>query len=191
MIRKLNLNKQSGVSLIEILVTTLILGIGLLGVAALQVSSISGNQEGFYTSQATSIAEDFASRIRTSKISSMVYYRPAAATYTTYVASYADANSFACAGTAPKQCNDASNACSSAELKENDKWEICQVAQDTLPDGKVKVGRLASSNRLSVVVDWASTTGRKDTGEKQIVNANCSAITGSMTRNCVIMEIMP
>ena len=63
------LPKVNGVSLMEVLVTTLVLGIGLLGVAALQITSLNSNQEGYFRSQATEIAESLASKMRTARMS--------------------------------------------------------------------------------------------------------------------------
>lgn len=186
-------NYQQGVSLIEILVTTLILGIGLLGVAALQVSSVSSNQEGFFASQATSIAEDYASRIRASKFSAIVP-NPTIA-YLDFVDTYHNDNTdaFTCAANPNPMCrSDAGNEagdCSIAEVAIFDKWEVCSLARDTLPQGEVRV--LNNGRRLTVVIDWDSTEGRSDIGNLSLVNSNCTILTGSDKRNCVIMELVP
>ena len=47
---------QRGLTLIEILITLLVLGIGLLGLAALQGFALQSGQTSFYRSQATNIA---------------------------------------------------------------------------------------------------------------------------------------
>lgn len=57
-------NKQSGVSLIEVLVSTLILGVGLVGVAGLQAMSLKNNQSAEMRSQASTLAYDLADRMR-------------------------------------------------------------------------------------------------------------------------------
>lgn len=57
-------NMALGFSMIEVLIAVLILAVGLLGVAALQMTSVRSGAEGYLRSQATAIAEDFASRIR-------------------------------------------------------------------------------------------------------------------------------
>ena len=190
---QLSSNKQSGISLIEILVTTLILGVGLLGVAALQVSSVSSNQEGFFTSQATSIAEDYASRIRSSKISTMMPNTNIL--YPNFVATYHNGNNNALVCNVPPDpvCrSDAGNEaldCTLAELSVFDQWEVCSLASTTLPNGEVRV--INNGIRLTIVVDWDSSMAREDTGNVSVVNASCVALTGSALRNCVIMELVP
>lgn len=181
------LTKQCGVSLIEVLITTLVLGIGLLGVAALQVSSVSSNQEGFYVSQATSIAEDYAARVRTSKISSMLYYKPEASTYAAYIGQY-KSGSLSCgaADTAPTHCQGSDTTCTLEQLAKSDQWDVCQIAKETLPEGSVEIKSIADSNRLSVIVEWTPGSAREDTGNKMIQNSNCAD-----GKSCVIVEIMP
>lgn len=55
---------QAGFTLIEVLVSALILSIGLVGVAALQAFSLKTNQSAFMRSQATALAYDLADRMR-------------------------------------------------------------------------------------------------------------------------------
>lgn len=192
-------NLQAGVSLTEILVTTLVLGIGLLGVAALQVSSISSNQEGFYTSQATSIAQDYANRVRSSGrlISAFVKQQDppdqASVWHTEDVNGYVTAGALVCGDSPGTMCrsNNGSTpaACRVAEMRSFEQWEICDIAKKTLPDGKVRAIRTTS--RLTIVVDWASTSERSDLGSKKNVNENCAGLIGSSDRNCVIVELVP
>ncbi|TQV86399.1 type IV pilus modification protein PilV [Aliikangiella coralliicola] len=187
---QLSAKKQSGISLIEILVTTLILGIGLLGVAALQVSSVSSNQEGYFASQATSIAEDYASRIRASKTAVMMANPNI--TYANFLALYHNGNNaaLACDADPETMCRGA-NDCTPAQLAIFDMWEVCSAAAEdsVLPDGQVRV--INNGIRLTIVVDWDSAEGRQDTGNVTVVNANCQALTGSDDRNCMIMELVP
>lgn len=60
----LDKSKQSGVSLIEVLVTLVILAIGLLGIAGMQVMSVKNTQVAAQRSIATQQAYDIAERIR-------------------------------------------------------------------------------------------------------------------------------
>ena len=185
--------KQSGVSLIEILVTTLVLGVGLLGVASLQVASVSSNQEGLFTSQATSIAEDLASRIRSAKMITLV---PNSDTdHLTFVSNYVVVGEIACDVNMPPAnlCRTdgvtAAANCSFADIAAYDRWEVCVNANENLPQGKVRIVSLGG--RISLVVDWNSITEKMDLGTKKIVNADCLGITGDADRNCVILEIVP
>ncbi len=55
---------QSGFTLLEILVAIVVLSIGLLGLAGLQVVSLNNNQIAYYRSIATQQAYDMADRMR-------------------------------------------------------------------------------------------------------------------------------
>jgi type IV pilus assembly protein PilV len=56
--------RQSGVSLVEVLVAIVVLSIGLLGLAGLQASGIRVGQSSIHRSQAAQLAYDMADRIR-------------------------------------------------------------------------------------------------------------------------------
>lgn len=58
------MNKQSGTTLIEVLVTVLILATSLLAMAALQSRSLQHNHSSFLRSQANIIAYDVIDRVR-------------------------------------------------------------------------------------------------------------------------------
>lgn len=60
----MNYHKQQGLSLLEILITALILSLGLLGLAGLQVQSLSFNHSAYLRSQATMLAYEMADRVR-------------------------------------------------------------------------------------------------------------------------------
>lgn len=60
----MNHARQRGVSMIEVLVTVVILAIGLLGIAGLQVASVRNTQVAAQRSIATQQAYDIAERIR-------------------------------------------------------------------------------------------------------------------------------
>jgi len=56
--------RQSGMTLIEVLISVLILGIGLLGAAAIQLNALKYTDSSTMTSQASFIAYDMMDRIR-------------------------------------------------------------------------------------------------------------------------------
>lgn len=55
---------QQGVSLIESMVALLVISIGLLGLAALQINSLRQNTSAYHQSQAVIIANNMADRVR-------------------------------------------------------------------------------------------------------------------------------
>ena len=58
------MRKQTGFTLIEILVTVVVLAIGLLGLAGLQATALSFNSTAYQRSQATNLAYDIIDRMR-------------------------------------------------------------------------------------------------------------------------------
>ena len=64
--------QQSGFTLIEVMVSVLVLSIGLIGVAALQGVSLKNTQSAFMRSQATALAYDVADRMRANVISARI-----------------------------------------------------------------------------------------------------------------------
>ncbi|WP_206606719.1 type IV pilus modification protein PilV [Steroidobacter cummioxidans] len=55
---------QRGFTLVEILVTVVLISVGLLGVAALQLTTLRGNQDAYVRSQASVLAGDILDRMR-------------------------------------------------------------------------------------------------------------------------------
>ncbi len=55
---------EQGFTLIEVMIAVLVLSIGLLGLAGLQVTALQNNQGAFMRSQATALAYDLADRMR-------------------------------------------------------------------------------------------------------------------------------
>jgi type IV pilus assembly protein PilV len=59
---------QKGMTLIEVLVTLILVSVGLLGVAALQLASLRNNEESYMRSQASVLAADILDRMRANSI---------------------------------------------------------------------------------------------------------------------------
>lgn len=58
---------QRGATLIEVLVAMLILSVGLLGLAGMQMTALQSNQSAYYRSQATVLAYDVIDRMRANR----------------------------------------------------------------------------------------------------------------------------
>jgi type IV pilus assembly protein PilV len=56
--------KNSGFSLLEVLIALVVLSMGLLGLAALQITGLKNNQSAYYRTTATVLAYDMADRMR-------------------------------------------------------------------------------------------------------------------------------
>lgn len=118
--------RECGVSLIEVLVTVVVLSIGLLGLAGMQASGTKFNHSAYLRSQATNLAYDMADRMRASRdVALLGAYDTALAT--TY------------AGVGP-----ACGALMAAYTPGNDvdQWKHC--LETRLPAGRGRVTRLAA-----------------------------------------------
>ena len=65
---KINFRQATGFTLIEVLVSMIILAIGLLGLAALQGISLKDNQDAYLFSQANALAYEMSDRIKANKL---------------------------------------------------------------------------------------------------------------------------
>lgn len=63
-IKPITRKSTKGFTLIEILIAALVLGIGILGLATLMLTSLKSDQSAFYRSVASTLAYDMADRIR-------------------------------------------------------------------------------------------------------------------------------
>jgi type IV pilus assembly protein PilV len=62
---------QRGTTLIEVLVAIVVLSVGLLGMALLQVTSVQSNYSAYYRSQVTILASDLADRMRANRTAAL------------------------------------------------------------------------------------------------------------------------
>jgi len=114
------MNKNTGFTLIEVLIAMLVLAVGLLGLAGLQATSLKNNQSAYNRSQATQLAYDMADRIRSNLTEAN---KLATSTYVTINPN---------AAAAQADCKTVSTTCTPADLAQND---LAQWYQDliTLP----------------------------------------------------------
>lgn len=65
---KMNKRHQQGTSLLEVLISVIVLALGLLGFAGLQSVSMKNNHNAYMRSQATVLAADGIDRLRANKV---------------------------------------------------------------------------------------------------------------------------
>jgi type IV pilus assembly protein PilV len=68
-----DMRKESGFSMVEVLVALVVLAIGLLGIAALYLSSLQSGRTAIYRTQAITLAADLADRIRMNRSAQAAY----------------------------------------------------------------------------------------------------------------------
>jgi type IV pilus assembly protein PilV len=133
-----NFKKVNGFTLIEVLIATVVLAIGLLGLAGLQATSLRNNQSAYNRSQATQLAYDIADRMRAN---------------TAAQANYLTASMAPTAATAKANCKN-TTGCSTADMAENDlfEWNAAITAPGILPDG---VGTITFVDPVyTVTINW-------------------------------------
>lgn len=159
--------QQQGLSLIEVLITAVVMGFGLLAVAALQTVAVRGNYTAYQYTQATNLARGMVERMRSNPLAAI------------------DGDYNLKAGTTPsaagKDCK--SNTCTASELAE---WDLADwfaelapsdfepgtdatAGRDTLPDGSAQIECLDAAcdeqSLFAVTVFWdPERSGRTGTG---------------------------
>ena len=116
---------EQGFNLIEVMVALVILSLGVLGMAALQFTSIQQNQDAYFRSQATLLAYDLADRIRLNNDARDNYLQDAAGVEDTDCISYSGDT----------------NGCNSAEMAQHDLFEWFALLGRELPSGNGLVCR--------------------------------------------------
>jgi len=138
---------MQGFSLIEILVTVVVLSIGLLGLAGLQLTGLKYNHSAYLRSQATLLASDIIDRMRAN--------RDIARTGSYDISLGTSPPTASCMGTG-KNCTPANMA--AADLSE---W--IQNLQGLLPAGDGAISRTVTGNevRFTIVIQWDDSHGEE------------------------------
>lgn len=163
------MHRQRGVGMMEVLVALLVLGVGVLGFAALQLRSVKASGESYFRSQAMAVAQDLAERIRVNRAQ---------------MAAYKTASNWSSAAptTPPTSCNN--TVCTAAALATYDINTVKYVASTQLPAGVVNVETCQASQASCVYVAWDGTAASSG-ASGQCVNAAGTYVTGA---NCIMME---
>jgi len=126
--------KQGGASMLELLVSLLIFSFGMLGLAGLQVRSLSMSQSSLYRSQATALTDDILDRMRADRDGALINQ------WNTTLA-------------------DASSSIATTPLAKSDMKDWKATVEALLPDGKASV--TMASGTVTVTLQWDDTRGRE------------------------------
>lgn len=132
------MRNNHGFTLIEVLITVVVLSIGLLGLAGMQATSLKHNQTAYFRSQATQLAYDLADRVRANVDDAE---SGAASTYNTSGAS----KHTKCATTA---------GCTPIEMAENDLYEWDVALKATLPGNNATGTITYNDPQFNIVISW-------------------------------------
>jgi type IV pilus assembly protein PilV len=143
--------RLGGFSLIEVLVALLILSIGLLGLAALQTTSLKYNTGSYFRTQATYFVYDIVDRMRANSAAVTNgggYDVPDAAAANTAISDYGLCKTSGCA------CNTAS--CDSGNLATYDLGTWYDRMSKVLPDSGTNLATIDvdASKQVTITIHW-------------------------------------
>lgn len=134
---------QKGFTLIEVLIATVILAGGLLGLAALQTTGLKNNLRAYQRSQATQLAYDMADRMRANIIDA----ENAAGMYATKATTAAKT----IVNTVQADCK-STTGCTAANMAINDIYEWNDKVNDILLSG---VGTITFADPVyTITISW-------------------------------------
>ena len=109
--------RQSGFSLVEVLIALVIMSVGMLGIAGLYVQSLQAGRTSMFRHHAVTLASDVADRIRANPLAGIAYIDPVGANNNCVLGA----------------------VCTSAQMAANDIFLWKTQAQNTLPGGDVTI----------------------------------------------------
>jgi len=177
-------NKQRGFTLLEVLITIVILSVGLLGVANLQMLGLNYNNNAYHRSQAVQLAYDIIERMRMNPdgVDAGNYSGGSTAANSTQTLTFTSGGSITAAptlGTLP-QC-DQSNFCNAANLAIFDLYQWRDSVNAALPnledeDGDpITTARITAlgDSRYSIFIQWGEKV--EDTDSDKVFADNFEA----------------
>ena len=138
--------KQSGFTLLEVLVAMLVLSIGLLGLAGLMASSMRNNESAYHSTQATWFAYDILDRIRANRTGAL-----------------AGAYNGATLGS-PATC---STTASTGTIAAQDIGSWKNMVACGLPEGDGSIAVTPTNRQVRITVQWNDSRGTRDSGSLQ------------------------
>jgi type IV pilus assembly protein PilV len=135
---------NNGFTLIEVLIAMIVLSVGLLGLAGLQMSSLRNNLSSYHRSQATQLAYDMADRMRVNSVNALL---GATSTYITTTPSNAGQQN---------SCSTTTGTCTPVQMAEEDLFSWNTQLIDVLPDGVGLIETLGAvgNNAFTITITW-------------------------------------
>lgn len=124
---------QSGVSMLELLVSLLIFSFGMLGLAGLEIRTLSMSQSSLYRSQATALADDILDRMRADRANAL------AGNWNTALAT-------------------AASSVTGSALYQTDLKDWKATVESLLPAGQASVA--VNANVVTITLQWDDSRGR-------------------------------
>lgn len=167
-------HQQGGATLIEALVSILVLSLGLLGMAGLQLNALSYQKSSWAVHRIAELTGDISERIRAN---------PAGATdgNYTYTATYSTAKT---ATMTSNLCRTSGADCTTAQIANDDLRAWLSKAQNALPDGAVRLEGDPMTGFIVTALYADKEFINSATGVPQASTPCTTALTGIAWRNC-------
>jgi type IV pilus assembly protein PilV len=162
-----NARRTRGFTLVEVLVSLVILSIGLLGIAKLMMFSSHANDSAYLRTQATDLAYEMLDYMRANSV------QAAAGAYTTALATPATNPGFVCVGAAP---------CANLALYDVYLWKLrLNASSGVVPAGALPNGQgavvtnvIGGQTQVTITVQWDDSVAQQTlnagaAGNQQIV----------------------
>lgn len=171
------LRRARGVTLIEVLVTMVIVAVGLLGLAGMQVRGLSIQKDAHGRAIATQLALDIADRMR-SNVGAVANYA-----FTTGYPTGAYS-----APTAP-DCEAATCTAVQQAQFDFDRW-FTRVRGGALPGGWARIEQVPATPAWNVTLMWVETGLRQDNAVRTALGSTCPAGT-PVEVECITIRVAP
>lgn len=165
-------DRAKGFSLFEVLISMVVLSIGLLGLAGLQVTGLRNNHSAYLRSQATLLAYDIADRMRANSIAAL------GGSYNLAL----DATP----ATPAKDCT--ATSCMPAELAAYDLYNWFQRLTVVLPAGDSIIQ--LSSGVVTITLQWDETWAEIWTQKEQKTNQDSEDDNSAITQEFAMSTIL-
>lgn len=158
---------QRGVGMIEVLIAILVLAIGALGFAGVQLVAMQNAENANHRSSAMLIAQDAVERIQANSDA---------------LSEYTSARSVVVPTSAPAQ------ACTGqCDISQLDLDQLAWVANQSLPNGLIKIDGCDFNGLTCVVLNWGERDGNDNANDIDSCMSS-SGINVSEESNCLVME---
>ena len=153
-------NRQLGISMIEVLVTLVIVSIGLLGSAAMVINGLESNRNAYLRTQASILAYDMADRLRANSAQA---------------ANYAGFSTDGAATNVPG-CYDSDGGCNAAAIETADKAQWASAIQGAdggvilLPNAEGTIAQ--NGGDFVITITWVESQWDEDDEEYNDQNQN-------------------
>lgn len=189
-------SKQQGITLLEVLISMVVMAIGMLGMAALQIKTLNTTQEGYSRAQVVALLEDTTDRVRTN---ALYLSETEISTYTTLAK---DAESLNWCATPPKSCM-SGDLCEGKELVKLDISQSCSALTSTnianakmgaICNDRVSGDAFACSqgSKMVLYASWQPQNRQDTDGATEYQQKNrCQILFGlDASETCVLVELV-